>query len=61
MLAFAQPGKQHDLPVGELQRTAMHARLAPIDLPELRYFLPAARAYQLSVDQMVVFACPISI
>jgi hypothetical protein len=26
VLAFAPPGKQHDLPVGELPRIVMHAR-----------------------------------
>src|SRR5262249_12702140 len=39
VLAFAQPGEQHSLSVGELQRIVMHHRLAHIDLPELRYFL----------------------
>jgi ParB-like nuclease domain len=28
VLAFAHPGEQHGLPVGELQRIVMHARLA---------------------------------
>jgi hypothetical protein len=40
MLAFARPGEQHGLPVGELQRIVMHHRPAHIDLSELRHFLP---------------------
>jgi hypothetical protein len=40
VLAFAQPGEQHDLPVRELQRIVMKAWLAHVDLPELRHFLP---------------------
>src|SRR5262249_7768692 len=40
VLAFTHPGKQHGLPVGELQCIVMHARLAHVDLPELRHFLP---------------------
>src|SRR5262245_8133541 len=40
VLAFAHPGEQHDLLVGELQRIVMHARLAHVDLPELCHFLP---------------------
>src|SRR5215831_1019838 len=39
VLAFAQPGEQYGFPVGELQRIVMHARLAHVDLPELRHFL----------------------
>jgi hypothetical protein len=39
VLAFAQPGEQHGLPVRELQRFVMHVRLAHVDLPEQRYFL----------------------
>src|SRR6266446_9564041 len=39
VLAFAQPGEQHGLPVGELKRIVMHTRLADVDLPELRHFL----------------------
>jgi hypothetical protein len=49
MLAFAQPGKQHHLPVRELQRIAMHALLAPIDLPELRHFLSELK-YELVIN-----------
>jgi hypothetical protein len=37
VLAFAQPGEQHGLPVGELQRIVMHPRLAHVDLPESRH------------------------
>jgi len=40
VLAFAQPGEQNGLPVGELQRIVMHVRLAHVDLPELSHFLP---------------------
>src|SRR5260221_9745305 len=39
VLAFAQPGEQHGLPVGELKRIVMHARLAHVDLPKLCHFL----------------------
>ena len=34
MLSFAQPGEQHDLPVGKLQRVVMHVGLFQVDLPE---------------------------
>ena len=34
VLAFAQPGEQHSLPVGELQRIVMHVRLVRVQLPE---------------------------
>src|SRR5439155_11511499 len=40
VLAFAHPGEEDGLPVGELQRIVMHARLAHVDLPELCHFLP---------------------
>jgi len=38
-LTFTQPGKQHDLPVRELQRVVMHVWLLQVDLPESSYLL----------------------
>src|SRR5208282_5699699 len=40
VLTFREPGKQHDLPVGELQRVVMHVWLLHLDLPESSYLLP---------------------
>jgi hypothetical protein len=36
VLAFAHPGEQHGLPVGELQRIVMRHQPTHIDLPESR-------------------------
>ena len=40
MLTLAQPGEQHDLPVGELQRVVVRVWLLHLDLPESSYLLP---------------------
>ena len=40
VLTFREPGEQHDLPVGELQRIVMHVLLLHLDLPESSYLLP---------------------
>ena len=34
VLTFAQPGHEHDLPVGELKRIVMHVGLVFVDLLE---------------------------
>jgi hypothetical protein len=39
VLSFTQPGKQHDLPIGKLQRVVMRVGLLQVDLPEPRYLL----------------------
>src|SRR5688572_28174359 len=38
-LTFAQPGDEHDLPVGELQRVMVNVGLVHADLPEPSYLL----------------------
>ena len=40
VLTLVQPGEQHDLPVGELQRVVMRVWLLQLDLPESSYLLP---------------------
>jgi hypothetical protein len=40
VLTFVEPGEQHDLPVGELQRVMMRVWLLHLDLPKSSYLLP---------------------
>src|ERR1700676_1041720 len=40
LLTHAEPGEQHNLPVGELKRVVMHVRLLLLDLPEPSHFPP---------------------
>src|SRR5215471_7843557 len=53
VLAFVQPGEQHGLPVGELQRIVMLVRLAHVDLPEQGYFLPEFHVREKSKKAVV--------
>jgi hypothetical protein len=46
VLTFAQPGHEHDLPVGELKRIVMHVGLAFVDLLEASHLLAELRAWQ---------------
>jgi len=53
-LAFAKAREQHGLPVGELQRIVMHARLAHVDLPQSSYFLPEFHVREKSKSALVL-------
>ena len=46
VLTFAQPGHDHDLPVGELKRIVMHVGLVFVDLLETSHLLAELRAWQ---------------
>src|SRR5450759_5767735 len=54
MLAFAQPGQQHDLSVPKLQGIVMPQRVTLVDLTEASYFLPSFVAAGTAPDVVVL-------
>src|SRR5260370_4354946 len=54
VLAFAQPGEQHGLPVGELQRIVMHIWLSDVDLPEPIHFPPEFHVREKTKSALVL-------
>jgi hypothetical protein len=54
VLAFAQPGEQHGLPVGELQRIVVHRRVTYVDLPEPSHFPPELHLREKTKSALVL-------